>query len=138
MSAMKRLGILVLVLLLSACAPSPARAASGRVIVRAAITQYEPDAGSPCSPESGSDELYLFESGQTHTVPLDQGTVVYPSGESKPGQQWCIVPFSVQIASGETAVIAQVGTGSVSVPTDKLYSSDGVTLMTVAGQLVIV
>jgi len=138
MGAMRRLGILALVLLLAACAPAPAKTASGRVLVKAAIDQYEPVVGAPCVPRSGIGDLYLFESGGTHVVPLGQGTVVYPSGEVKAGQQWCTVPFSVQIASGASTVIAQVGTGSVEVPTDKLYSAGGVTLMTVAGHLVVV
>lgn len=132
---MKRFLIAIVVALFAAgCAgPAPERTATGTVLTPAKIDQYNPATGAPCTSRSG-DDLTLSTSEGHYNIPLGTGKVIYPDGQGL-GAQWCKIPFTKTVTSSDKTFIAQIGSGSVFVKSDDLFSANGVDLVSSGSSL---
>lgn len=123
------MGAAVALALLAGCsqlAPEM-QAVTGKVMVPAKITSYEPRAGSECTPLDDISSVTVRTSVGTFALPAGAPVIAYPDGESRPGGQWCELTFGGSIPKHSPPYSLDVGAhGSLAVDEEDLVAGFGV------------
>jgi len=133
MGAMKRavMSVAICALLAGCGATDVVRPVTGKVIAKAEMTAYEPDAGTSCTPQkSGPDvaQVVIHDSaGRDHLLPAGNGVIRYRSGTPKPGEQWCELTFTGEVPdTGSSYTVGIQNVGSITVSSKDLFSGVGI------------